>query len=139
MTSEYDYQPRVKEDVEGCPVYITSKILGKAWTILVLQSLMAPYARKGLRFNQIQKDLSWVSPKILSQRLKELKQEDIISREVNAEFIPPHVIYKLTRKGEALRGVLTMIQQWGVKHGGQQTKKCLGKGFSHCDGCRAGH
>ncbi|MHA1906957.1 MAG: winged helix-turn-helix transcriptional regulator [Candidatus Thorarchaeota archaeon] len=130
------YKPRVKEDVEGCPVYITSQVLGKAWTILILQTLMAPHSKNGLRFNQIQKDLSWVSPKILSQRLKDLTRDGILSREVNAEKIPPHVTYKLTKKGEDLRGVLTMMQNWGVKHGGEITTKCIGKGFSHCDGCR---
>ncbi len=130
------YRPRVKMDVQGCPVYITSQVLGKAWTILILQTLMAPHSKHGLRFNQIQKDLSWVSPKILSQRLKDLTRDDILSREVNAERIPPHVTYKLTKKGADRRGVLTMMQKWGMKHGGDITGNCIGKGFSHCDGCR---
>ncbi len=127
--------PRVRKDVEGCPVYITSQILGKAWTILILQSLMPPFAQGGLRFNQLQKDLSWVSPKILSQRLKELALEGIINRNVDASSIPPKVTYTLTRKGEDLRGVLTMMQGWGKKHGGKHGA-CSGQGFDHCDGCR---
>ena len=130
------YAPRVKADVEGCPVYITSGILGKKWTILILQTLMSPRAKHGLRFNEIQKDLSWVSAKMLSQRLSELQDEDILTRSVDSSIIPASVSYKLTRKGEDLRGVLTMMQQWGMKHGGEKTSKCLGKGFSHCDGCR---
>ncbi|MCK5237933.1 MAG: helix-turn-helix transcriptional regulator [Candidatus Thorarchaeota archaeon] len=132
------YRPRVKKDVEGCPVYVTSQVLGKAWTILILQTLMAPHSKNGLRFNQIQKDLSWVSPKILSQRLKDLTSDGILSREVKAERIPPHVTYRLTKKGADLRGVLAMMQKWGMKHGGDISEKCLGKGFSHCDGCREG-
>jgi len=127
---------RIKQDVEGCPVYITSQVLGKAWTILILQTLMVPSAKGGLRFNQLQKDLSWVSPKILSQRLKDLAREDILRRTVDASSIPPRVTYTLTRKGEDLRGVLTMMQQWGVKHGGKKTEHCKGKGFTNCDGCR---
>ncbi len=130
------YAPRVKADVEGCPVYITSGILGKKWTILILQTLMAPRAKEGLRFNEIQKDLSWVSSKMLSQRLSELKDEEILTRTVDSSTIPASVSYKLTRKGEDLRGVLTMMQQWGMKHGGDKTGKCLGQGFSGCDGCR---
>lgn len=127
---------RVKKDVEDCPVYITSQVLGKAWTILILQTLMVPSAKGGLRFNQLQKDLGWVSPKILSQRLKDLAREDILQRVVDASSIPPRVTYTLTRKGEDLRGVLTMMQQWGVKHGGTMNEHCKGKGFTHCDGCR---
>ncbi len=130
------YPPRVKEDVEHCPVFITSNILGKKWTILILQSLMSPRARDGLRFNELQKDLSWISAKMLSQRLSELQEEDILSRSVDSSQMPPHVTYTLTQKGEDLRGVLTMMQSWGMKHGGSNTSKCLGQGFSHCDGCR---
>ncbi len=133
---DFQYKPRVKEDVVDCPVYITSQVLGKAWTILILQTLMAPQSENGLRFNQIQKDLSWVSPKILSQRLRELTEDGILSREVNAEKIPPRVTYRLTKKGEDLRGVLTMMQKWGMKHGGEKTARCTGDGFSQCDGCR---
>ena len=128
--------PRIKSEVEECPVFITSQILGKRWTILVLQSLMTPNAAEGLRFNQIQKDLVWVSPKVLTQRLRELESEEIVTRVVNAKSIPPSVIYTLTLKGEALRGVLTHMQQWGMEYGGRQTTQCIGTGFAHCDGCR---
>ena len=131
-----EFAPRVREDVEGCPVYITSGILGKKWTILILQTLMAPRARNGLRFNAIQKDLSWISAKMLSQRLSELEEEDILTREVDSSVIPPHVSYTLTSKGEGLRGVLTLMQEWGMKHGGDKTGRCLGQGFDNCDGCR---
>ncbi len=129
-------QPRIRSEVEDCPVFITSQILGKRWTILVLQSLMTPCASGGLRFNQLQKDLGWVSPKVLTQRLRELEAQEILNREVDATNIPPTVTYKLTLKGEALRGVLTHMQQWGMEYSGPKTEHCLGSGFAHCDGCR---
>ena len=85
---------------------------------------------------EIQKDLSWISAKMLSQRLSELKEESILTRDVDSEQIPPSVTYRLTKKGEDMRGVLTMMQTWGMKHGDNATPKCLGQGFSNCDGCR---
>ena len=131
-----DTQPRIRSEVEGCPVFVTAQILGKRWSILVLQSLMTPRASNGLRFNELQKDLSWISPKVLTQRLRELEAEGILNRIVDAENIPPKVTYNLTHKGEALRGVLTHMQQWGMEHGDKKTEHCLGSGFAHCQGCR---
>ncbi|MHA1577647.1 MAG: winged helix-turn-helix transcriptional regulator [Candidatus Thorarchaeota archaeon] len=129
-------QPRIRSEVEGCPVFITSQILGKRWTILVLQTLMTTRASNGLRFNELQKDLSWISPKVLTQRLRELEAEGILNRFVDAKNIPPKVTYQLTQKGESLRIVLTHMQQWGMEHGGSKTEQCLGNGFSQCQGCR---
>ncbi|MFW9908621.1 MAG: winged helix-turn-helix transcriptional regulator [Candidatus Thorarchaeota archaeon] len=136
MKSNVQYASRVKDDVQNCPVYITSQILGKAWTILILQTLMALSSKEGLRFNEIQRDLSWVSPKILSQRLKELVGEGIISRNIDSSEMPLKVTYTLTRKGEDLRGVLTLMQKWGVKHNQESRKRCKSEEFSACEGCR---
>ncbi len=122
--------------VESCPVFIASNILGKRWTILILQSLMRESARLGLRFNQLQKDLEWISPKVLTERLRELETEGILDRNVDASTIPPKVSYKLTIKGQDLRGVLTLMQQWGSKYGGEKTSICMGVGFEKCDGCK---
>ncbi|MFW9800827.1 MAG: winged helix-turn-helix transcriptional regulator, partial [Candidatus Thorarchaeota archaeon] len=68
---------RSKQDVENCPVFIASSILGKRWTLLILQTLMTHEATGGLRFGQIQSHLDWVSPKVLTQRLRELEDEMI--------------------------------------------------------------
>ena len=78
-----DTQPRIRSEVEGCPVFVPAQILGKRWAILVLQSLMTPRASNGLRFNELQKDLSWISPKVLTQRLRELEAEGILNRIVD--------------------------------------------------------
>ena len=80
-TSDSRTVQRSKEAVESCPVFIASRILGKRWTILILQSLMTPSAQDGLRFNEIHKSLDWISAKVLSGRLKELVNEGIVKRE----------------------------------------------------------
>ncbi|MFX1262569.1 MAG: winged helix-turn-helix transcriptional regulator [Promethearchaeota archaeon] len=129
-------EARSKEAVMSCPVFIASNILGKRWTILILQALMTTPAMNGLRFNEIHRTLDWISAKVLSGRLKELVEEGLVTREVNPEVTPPSVTYTLTNKGEDLRGVLTLMQEWGKKHGGSRAADCLGPGFENCDGCK---
>jgi DNA-binding HxlR family transcriptional regulator len=127
----------IREDVERCPVFIASQVLGKKWAILVLQELMTPEARNGLRFNQIQKDLDWITPKVLIQRLRDLMKEDIIQRIVDSSTIPPKVWYELTEKGEGLRETLTSMQKWGRKFGGHITAACIRTNFEGCKDCRS--
>jgi DNA-binding HxlR family transcriptional regulator len=129
-------ESRSKEAVMSCPVFLASTILGKRWTILIIQALMTSTAEDGLRFNEIHKTLDWISAKVLSGRLKELLAEGLVTREVNAEVTPPSVTYALTNKGNDLRGVLTLMQEWGKKHGGSQAEECLGPGFDNCEGCK---
>ena len=93
---------RTKEDVEMCPVFAAARILGKKWSILIVQVLLRPESSIGLRFNELHRELSWVSPKVLTQRLQELQENRIITREVDASTIPPAVWYTLTEKGRDL-------------------------------------
>ncbi|MFX1579605.1 MAG: winged helix-turn-helix transcriptional regulator [Promethearchaeota archaeon] len=127
---------RTKETVEMCPVFAASRILGKRWSILVIQVLLRPEAAIGMRFNEIQKELSWISPKVLTQRLRELQEQGILSRDVDVTSIPPKVWYTLTEKGRDLGPSLEAMQAWGMKHGGKVVAVCLGKGFNNCKECQ---
>ncbi len=100
---------------------------------------MKPEGGTGLRFSQVQRNLDWVSPKVLTQRLRELEDENIVNRKVDATSIPAKVSYSLTGKGEALRKILVMMQEWGIQYGGEATQSCIGQGdgFSSCENCRA--
>jgi DNA-binding HxlR family transcriptional regulator len=127
---------RTKETVEMCPVFAASRILGKRWSILVIQVLLRPEAVIGMRFNEIQKELSWISPKVLTQRLRELQEQGILSRDVDVTSIPPKVWYTLTEKGRDLGPSLEAMQAWGMKHGGKVVAACLDKGFNNCKECQ---
>ncbi|MFW9788343.1 MAG: winged helix-turn-helix transcriptional regulator [Candidatus Thorarchaeota archaeon] len=127
---------RTKESVEMCPVFAASKILGKRWSILIIQVLLRPEAVIGMRFNELQKELSWISPKVLTQRLRELQEAGIISRDVDVSTIPPKVWYTLTDKGRDLSPSLEAMQDWGRKHGGRVVAECSHKGFENCRDCR---
>ncbi|MCF2137635.1 MAG: helix-turn-helix transcriptional regulator [Candidatus Thorarchaeota archaeon] len=124
-----------KSSVLKCPVFIASQILGKRWTLLLLQMLMMPSAKNGLRFSQLQRLLPWISPKILTERLRELETEKILVRIVDTSRTPPSVSYRLTEKGLDLRPTLIAMQEWGIKHGGNIVANCPGGGFDTCETC----
>ncbi|MHA1772457.1 MAG: winged helix-turn-helix transcriptional regulator [Candidatus Thorarchaeota archaeon] len=124
-----------KTSVLKCPVFIASQILGKRWTLLLLQMLMMPSAKNGLRFSQLQRLLPWISPKILTERLRELETEKIIARIVDTSRTPPSVSYRLTEKGIDLKPTLIAMQEWGIKHGGKIVAQCPGGGFDTCEMC----
>ena len=83
-----------------------SKLLSKRWVGLIINQLMAGPKRFSLLASEIQ-----VSGKVLSERLKELENEDLITRSVYAE-VPVRVEYELTKKGYALKPVMDAIDQW---------------------------
>lgn len=86
----------------------TLKIIGSKWTILILRELCDGTKR----FGELQKALNGISPKTLSQRLKDLEKDKIIKKRIFAE-IPLHVEYSLTPHGQSLREVIDKIRQWG--------------------------
>lgn len=94
-----------------CGVAKTLKILGSRWTALLLHNLIE--GKK--RFGELQKEMSGISPKTLSLRLKELEKEGIITKKVFAE-IPLHVEYTLTDKGKSFKEIFTKMDEWGKKH-----------------------
>ncbi len=83
-----------------------STLLSKRWVGLIINQLMEGAKRFSLLESEIQ-----VSGKVLSERLKELEAEDIITRTVYAE-VPVRVEYALTKKGYALKPVMDAIDQW---------------------------
>lgn len=91
-----------------CPRYqYAVEILARRWTTLILKVLLVG----PLRFSEIAEQLAVVSDRVLSERLKELEQEEIVKRHVLAEP-PVRVEYSLTEKGQALAPVIEDIEEW---------------------------
>lgn len=84
-----------------CPVSMASEVLDRRWTMLVVRELLAG----SHRFNDLRRGLPLISPSVLSSRLDELEQLQIVRRE-GAE-------YHLTDAGEELRGVIEQLGVWG--------------------------
>ena len=93
----------------GCPVARTAEIIGNKWTPLIVRDL----ARDRRRFSELERSLTGISPKTLSERLKRLEDAGVVARECFAE-VPPRVEYSLTAKGHALLPVIESMRAFGV-------------------------
>ncbi len=96
---------------ETCLVEATLRVIGAKWTLLILRDLLEGTRR----FSELQRSLEGVSPKCLSDRLKELEQEEIVIRTVYPE-VPPRVEYALTEKGRALGCIIDAMRDWGQQY-----------------------
>ncbi|WP_227939786.1 winged helix-turn-helix transcriptional regulator [Alkalihalobacillus deserti] len=92
-----------------CPKYeLAMDLLGKKWTGLIIRVLLDGPKR----FKDIKAQIPDMSDRILTERMKELEQADIIVRNVFPEK-PVRIEYVLSEKGLALRPVIESIQSWG--------------------------
>jgi DNA-binding HxlR family transcriptional regulator len=99
------------EHVE-CSIEKALDILGGKWTFLIIRDLFD----QPKRFGELRKSLVGVSPKTLSDRLKELEMKNVVTRTAYAT-IPPTVIYELTDKGHSLKPIIKEMKLWGAKWG----------------------
>lgn len=94
----------------GCVAEALS-ILGNKWTALIIMEL----SKGSKRFSALENNLVPISPRTLSQRLDDLEQKSIITKQSYAE-VPPRVEYTLTIKGKDLIPVLKSMAVWGDKY-----------------------
>ncbi len=92
-----------------CPAEGIIDIISKKWAICIISHLGEK--EDGYRFNELQRSLNGISPKSLSDRLKELKEEKLINRDVE-ESVPPKVTYTLTEDGRDLHERLEPLVEW---------------------------
>jgi DNA-binding HxlR family transcriptional regulator len=99
-----------RSDLVGCPVARTAEIIGNKWTPLIVRDL----AGGQRRFSALQRSLTGISPKTLSDRLKRLEEAEVIIRRCFAE-VPPRVEYSLTGKGRALLPIIESMRDFGTR------------------------
>ena len=93
-----------------CPIARTAEIISGKWTLLIIRDLASGVKR----FNQLERSLHGISPKTLSERLRSLEEEGIITRQTFAE-VPPRVEYSLTEKGRDLVDVIESMRSYGKR------------------------
>ncbi len=96
------------EEVCLCPLEGIMELISKRWALLIIG--VVGNHRK-LRYNEIMEKLGGISPKSLSDRLKELGGAGLLKRKAFAE-IPPRVEYSLTKDGEELRKAMIPLMEW---------------------------
>lgn len=97
-----------KEELPVCPVATTVQLIGSKWKLLIIRNLRA----RPWRFNELRKDLEGISQKVLTDSLREMEADGIITRTVYPE-VPPRVEYALSPLGETLGPILDAMAQWG--------------------------
>ncbi len=95
----------------SCPVEYTASIISNKWKVLILRDLLDGTKR----YNELNRSVVGISAKVLTQNLKDLEQDGIISRKVYP-IIPPKVEYSLTDKGKELKCILDMMKEFGMKY-----------------------
>jgi DNA-binding HxlR family transcriptional regulator len=96
---------------QRCPIARSLDIVGDRWTLLVIRDL----ARGHTRFADLMTELRGISPNVLSDRLKHLEQEGLVTSSLYSEH-PPRAEYRLTEKGEALFPALRALAAWGREY-----------------------
>ena len=100
-----------KEEMPACPVATTVQLIGSKWKLLILRNLrMRPW-----RFNELRRDLEGVSQQVLTDSLRAMEDDGIITRTVYPE-IPPKVEYALSPLGESMSPILDAMAQWGTTY-----------------------
>jgi DNA-binding HxlR family transcriptional regulator len=97
------------EQTNHCPVEATLELIGGKYKALILWHL----SEGKLRFSELRKAITTATPKMLTQQLRELEENELIHREVYP-VIPPKVEYSLTEVGKSLMPILVAMRDWGA-------------------------
>lgn len=96
---------------ENCPVEATLELIGGKYKALILWHL----SEGKLRFSQLRDQIKGVTPKMLTQQLRELEAKMLIDRQV-FPVVPPKVEYSLTDLGKSLMPLLVAMRDWGTTY-----------------------
>jgi len=92
----------------SCAVELAVDVLGGRWRTVILARL-----KEGAhRYGELRRLTPGISEKMLTQRLRELEADGLISRR-DHRTVPPHVEYDLTDEGRSLVPVLQALYDWG--------------------------
>ena len=99
------------ELIPECPVATTVQLIGNKWKLLIIRNLLD----RPWRFNELQKNLEGISQKVLTDSLRSMETDGIITRTVYPE-VPPRVEYALSELGESMRPILDSMKAWGEEY-----------------------
>jgi DNA-binding HxlR family transcriptional regulator len=94
----------------ACPIACSLDLFGDRWTLLVIRDLVLGKTR----FKEFVSSPEKIPTNVLSERLERLLRHKVVSRVQPAEG-SKHLAYRLTKKGEALRPVLSAMRDWGLR------------------------
>ncbi|MDY6012801.1 helix-turn-helix domain-containing protein [Clostridium sp.] len=97
-------------EVDMNPVEYTLSIISNKWKILIIYWLLR---NEVMRYSELKRSLNGVTHKMLSLGLKQLEQDNIITRK-QYDQIPPKVEYRISSKGRSLAPIISALCNWGT-------------------------
>jgi len=97
-----------KEELPECPVATTVQLIGSKWKLLIMRNLL----QRPWRFNELRKTLPGINQKVLTDSLRSMEADGIVTRTVYPE-VPPRVEYCLSELGETMRPIIRSMEAWG--------------------------
>jgi DNA-binding HxlR family transcriptional regulator len=98
-------------ELKSCPIETTFRVIGKKWTVLIIREIL----RGNRQFNRFMENIEGVSPKVLTERLRELERFGIVRRRIVSKY-PVRVEYSLTDLGKAFEPVLLAAASFSMKY-----------------------
>ena len=94
-----------------CPVATTINLIGNKWKLLIIRDLMSGTKR----FGELRKSLTGISQRVLTENLRAMENDGLLTRTVFAE-VPPHVEYSLNKTGLSLQPIIMSMADWGTRY-----------------------
>ncbi len=99
---------------ESCTVYKTLDYISKKWTLLILLEIYKGNHSKK-RYSEIRNKMPEITPKVLSERLKELEREGLVTKHIDASCFPVKTEYALTKIGLDFIKIIKDIKNWALE------------------------
>ncbi len=98
-------------ELRSCPIEATFKIIGKKWTVLIVREML----RGTKQFNRFLENIEGITPKVLTERLRELQKLGIVKRRIVSEY-PVRVEYEMTELGKEFEPVLLAAASFSMRN-----------------------
>ena len=98
-------------ELKSCPIETTFKIIGKKWAVLIIREVF----RGTTQFNRFLENIDGITPKVLTERLRELQKFGIVRRRIVSEY-PIRVEYELTDLGKEFEPVLLAAASFSMRN-----------------------
>lgn len=101
-----------QSDQKNCPAPMVIGMIGGKWKLLILQILIFQGTK---RFGELRRAADGITQTMLTNQLRALEADGLVSRKVYAE-VPPRVEYSATPAGMGLKPVFTSMHGWWLEH-----------------------
>lgn len=99
------------QELKSCPIETTFRVIGKKWAVLIIREMF----RGTRQFNRFLENIEGITPKVLTERLRELEKLGIVERSIVSDY-PIRVEYKLTDLGKEFEPVLLAAASFSMRY-----------------------